>query len=136
MLSDRVAFHPAEGEQSHAARHIRNNRLRALAGQVLMPASVILICAGMLFLGAAPLPYGYYMLLRIVACGVFAYAAFVAHERESSVLPWVYGLLAITFNPVVKVHFPKEIWAVIDVASGIFLLVTSSSLKSRPATSS
>ncbi len=52
-----------------------------------MPAAVIYICAAMLFIGAAPLPYGYYMLLRLVAFGVFAYAAYVAYEKKSKALP-------------------------------------------------
>jgi hypothetical protein len=76
-----------------------------------MPTVVIYVTPAMLFLGAAPLPYGYYMLLRLVACGVFAFAAFIAFDRKSKALPWVYGFMALVFNPIIKIHFPKEIWA-------------------------
>lgn len=96
-----------------------------------MPITVIYIAAAMLFVGAASLPYGYYMLLRIVATGVFIWAAFVAYERGQKSLPWVYGVLAILFNPLLKVHLPKELWAVVDVGSGIFLLVTSKKIRGR-----
>lgn len=96
-----------------------------------MPIAAIYICAVMLFVGAAPLPYGYYTLLRLVACGVFAFAAFIAFERKSKVLPWVYGLLALIFNPIIKIYFPKEIWAVIDIAAGILLLVTAKAIKTK-----
>ena len=89
-----------------------------------MPIAVIYIAATLLFIGAAPLPYGYYMLLRLVATGVFIWAAFVAYERKHKSLPWVYGVLVVLFNPVIKIHLPKELWAVIDVGSGIFLLAT------------
>lgn len=85
----------------------------------------------MLFLGAAQLPYGYYTILRLVACGVFAFAAFVAFERKSKVLPWVYGLLALIFNPIIKIYLPKEIWAVIDIAAGILLLVTAKAIRTK-----
>jgi hypothetical protein len=27
------------------------------------------------------------------------------------------------FNPILKIHFPKEMWAVIDFLSGIFLIL-------------
>ena len=46
-----------------------------------MPITVIYIVAAMLFLGAAPLPYGYYMLLRLAATGVFIWAAIVVHKK-------------------------------------------------------
>lgn len=88
-----------------------------------MPVIPIYIVSVMLFLGAAPLPYGYYMLLRIAACGFFIWAAVVTYEKQSQYLPWVFGLLALLFNPIVKIHFPKELWAAIDVASAIFVLV-------------
>ena len=96
-----------------------------------MPTAVIYITATMLFLGAAPLPYGYYMLLRLVACGVFAFAAFVAFDRKRKALPWVYGFMALVFNPIIKIHFPKEMWAVVDVASGILLLATTKAVKTN-----
>lgn len=85
----------------------------------------------MLFLGAAPLPYGYYMLLRLVACGVFAFAAFIAFNRKHKVLPWVYGFMALVFNPIIKIHFPKEMWAVVDIASGILLFATAKAVKAN-----
>ncbi len=90
-----------------------------------MPRAVIYICAAVLFFGAAPLPYGYYTVLRVVACGVFAFAAFVAFQRKGKATPWLYGLLAVLFNPIIKIHFPKEVWAFIDVAAGVLLLVTA-----------
>jgi len=37
----------------------------------------ITIAILMLLLGLAPLPYGYYILLRIVCCIVFAFAAYM-----------------------------------------------------------
>lgn len=90
-----------------------------------MPAGVIYACAAMLLLGAAPLPYGYYTLLRLVACGVFAYAAFLTADKKHKFLPWVFGLLALLFNPIVKIHLPKELWALVDVAAGVLLLATA-----------
>jgi len=96
-----------------------------------MPKAVIFIAAGMLFVGVLPLPYGYYMLLRFVACGVFAWAAFITYEKNEEVLPWVFGILAIVFNPLIKIHFPKELWAVVDFSSGLLLLLVSKKLISN-----
>ncbi len=96
-----------------------------------MPVAVIYITAAMLFIGAAPLPYGYYMLLRLVATGVFIWAAFIAYERNNEALPWVYGILALLFNPLIKIHLPKELWAVVDVGSGVLLLATKSAIQEK-----
>lgn len=88
-----------------------------------MPVAPIYIVSAMLFIGIAPLPYGYYMLLRLVACCVFAWAAYISFERNENVLPWIFIVLAIVFNPIIKIYFPKEMWAVIDFCSGLFLVL-------------
>ena len=96
-----------------------------------MPRLVIYATAAMLLLGAAPMPYGYYTLLRLVGCIVFAVATFAALARRYATLPWVYGLMALVFNPVFKLHFPKELWALIDVAAAVLLFATAKSIASR-----
>ena len=72
-----------------------------------MPTSVIYTCAALLFVGAAPLPYGYYTLLRLVAFGVLIFTAYVLFDRKYKTLAWVFGVLALLFNPIVFVHLPK-----------------------------
>jgi len=94
-----------------------------------MPIAVIYITSAMLFLGAAPLPYGYYMLLRLVATGVFIWAAITAYEKNDTVLPWVFSLCAIVFNPIMKIHFPEELWAVIDIGAAVLLLAAQAKIK-------
>lgn len=96
-----------------------------------MPITVIYIASAMLFIAAAPLPYGYYTLLRLAATGVFIWAAIIAYDRSHKSLPWVYGVLAVLFNPLIKIHLPKELWAVVDVGSGILLLSTKSVIQQR-----
>jgi hypothetical protein len=93
-----------------------------------MPVAPIYIISALLFLGAVPLPYGYYMLLRIAACGFFIWAAVITYEKQSQYLPWVFGLLALLLNPIIKIHLPKELWAAIDIASAIFILVVRQKL--------
>ncbi|RCX03548.1 DUF6804 family protein [Marinomonas foliarum] len=94
-----------------------------------MPKTLIYIAAGFLFVGVLPLPYGYYMLLRFIACGVFAWAAYIAFEKNENVLPWVFVVLAIVFNPIIKIHFPKEMWVIIDFSSGLLLVLVSGKIQ-------
>lgn len=93
-----------------------------------MPKAVVFITAGLLFIGVLPLPYSYYTLLRLVACGVFAWAAFITYEKSEKIFPWIFVVLAVVFNPFVKLHFPKELWIVIDFSAGLFLLLVSKKL--------
>ena len=74
------------------------------------------------------MPYGYYILLRIAACGFFIWAAVITYEKKSQYLPWAFGLLALLFNPIIKIHLPKGLWVAIDVALAIFVLVVKKNL--------
>ena len=83
-----------------------------------MPIQIIYITSALLLIGAAPIPfYGYYTILRIIAFITFTYATIFTYSQKYSTLPWVYGVLAILFNPIIKIYFPKEVWAVIGVTS-------------------
>ena len=93
-----------------------------------MPKQVIFFAAGFLLLGILPLPHGYFNLLSLIACAVFAGAAYVTFENDEALLPWIFIVLALLFNPVIKVYLSKEIWAVIDGCSAIFLLIVSPKL--------
>lgn len=89
-----------------------------------MPTPIIFICFGMLVIGAAPLPYGYYTLLRLLTCIVFAVGAYIAYKRRTWVVASIYSVVALLFNPIIKVHFSKDIWSVVDVVTAVLLLAT------------
>jgi hypothetical protein len=104
-----------------------------------MPIAVIYIAAGVLFVGAAHgylpyLPYGYYTVLKIVATGVFIGAFLVSFYRDVSLLPWIYLLLAITFNPIIKIPLPSELWMIVDIVAGALLIFTQNKIRQQSAT--
>lgn len=59
-------------------------------------------------------PYSFYVLLRWICCGAFAYSAFTASEKNRVTWAWVFGLLAVLFNPVVPVHLQRDTWQIVD----------------------
>jgi len=69
-------------------------------------------------------PYGYYILLRWVCCAVFTYLAIKAREQNKEGWIWVLGIIAVIYNPVIRVHLTREIWSVINVAT-VVIAVTS-----------
>ena len=62
-------------------------------------------------------PYGYYILLRLVCCGVFVFLALQALAHEMRGWTWVLGITALVYNPFFRVHLTREIWSVVNVVT-------------------
>ena len=61
-------------------------------------------------------PYGYYILLRWVCCGIFAFLAIRAIEnKEKQGWVWILGIMAVVYNPIIRIHLTREIWSIINV---------------------
>lgn len=74
-----------------------------------------LILAAMLLLCLAPMPYGYFMLVRyamMIACGVMAYQYY---QRKKLTAVWVFVSLAVLFQPIYKIALGRTLWNVVDV---------------------
>jgi hypothetical protein len=68
-------------------------------------------------------PYGFYTLLRWICCAAFAYSAFAAHEKNRVPWVWIFGMLAMLFNPIVPLHFQRDTWQMIDwVTIGVIVV--------------
>lgn len=88
----------------------------------VIPATVAALA---LFAALGQWPYGYYTLLRFVVCGAAGYTAFVMYGWGRIALAWLFGFIAVLFNPVVTVHLSRGLWQPIDAVCGVaFLLVT------------
>jgi hypothetical protein len=94
-----------------------------------MPVTLLYITSLLLILGALPLPlplpYAYYELLRFVVTPVAIWTAYIANEKKEIYLMWCYIVVAVIFNPVIKVHLPKELWVAVDIVSCVLLLLTA-----------
>ena len=87
--------------------------------------SMWLVPAGMLIVALAPLPYGYYTLLRLVVCAYCCTLIYLCHVKTKRMASaWVAGLaiIAALFNPIISVHLAREVWAVLDLANATFIL--------------
>lgn len=60
-------------------------------------------------------PYGYYVLLHRVCCGVFAYLTIQAFKQRGEGWAWILCITAAIYNPIVPVHLTREIWSVVNV---------------------
>jgi hypothetical protein len=73
--------------------------------------------------------YSYYILLRWVCCGIFAYLTVEALKREKDGWAWVLGINAVIYNPIIRVHLNRDYWSVINVISIIVALTSIIFLK-------
>lgn len=92
--------------------------------------SLLLISAGLLFIGLINLPIGYYTLLRIVV--TISSVAIVVTEYKYGINQWVIsiGLIAIIFNPLIPIYLNNKFaWIPIDITVGIVFAIKSFSLK-------
>lgn len=85
----------------------------------------------MLFLAIPKLPYGYYILLRWVVTISALFSVWVAYDSEDKFWLFLMGGIAILFNPIIPVHFTKEIWVVIDIVVAILFLVSIFTIKPK-----
>ncbi len=83
---------------------------------------VYLILAAMMLLCLAPMPYGYYMLVRFVAMVVFGLLAYRYYSIQKIPAACIFGILALLFQPIFKIAMGRVVWNVIDVLVAILLI--------------
>ena len=82
-----------------------------------------LFLAAMLLLCLAPMPYGYFMLVRFVMMVAFGWMAYQYYLRQKAVAMWVLVALALLFQPIYKIALGRVTWNVVDVIVAIVLIL-------------
>ena len=83
---------------------------------------VYLILAALMLLCLAPMPYGYFQLVRFVAMVAFGLMAYQYYVRHKSIAATVFGVLALLFQPIYKIALGRATWNVIDVVVAALLI--------------
>ena len=80
----------------------------------------LLASMGVLLVGLAPMPYGFYSFARLTVCLTAALVSF--NDYNSGHQKWVVFLgIAVLFNPLAPIYLNRSIWIVIDLATiGLF----------------
>lgn len=77
----------------------------------------------MLLLCLAPMPYGYYEIVRVAAMVLFGAMAYGYHEARKDGLMVTFGVLAVLFQPFFKIALGRTMWNIVDVAVAALLIV-------------
>lgn len=91
---------------------------------------ILLIAAVFLFLALINgWPYGFFTLLRFVVFAISAYVAWMSYEVKKEKWVWIFGFIAVLFNPFIIIHFNRKTWSIIDLIVGIFMIISVFVLK-------
>ena len=88
-----------------------------------MKKQIYLFLAAMLLLCLAPMPYGYFMLVRFVMMVAFGWMAYQYYQRHKTLATWVFGILAMLFQPMYKIALGRTMWNIVDVIVAIGLII-------------
>lgn len=90
----------------------------------MMLNAIKVVLAIFLLLCLAPMPYGYYQLVRFIAMLGFGILAYHSNKERDNAMAVVYAVLAVLFQPLFKIALGRELWNIVDVVVGVGLFVS------------
>ncbi|OGG39134.1 hypothetical protein A3I34_02830 [Candidatus Jorgensenbacteria bacterium RIFCSPLOWO2_02_FULL_45_12] len=69
-------------------------------------------------------PYGYYQLLRWFVSVVGIYVVYLVYNNRKDFWAWIFGAIAILFNPIFPIYLSKSVWQPIDIIVAIIFFVS------------
>ena len=86
--------------------------------------TISIICIVLLLIAIPTgLPYGYYIFLRWIISLSSVFIAYKAYERGKNTWIYIFGGLAILFNPIVPVYLDKSVWVSINLTSVVLFMI-------------
>lgn len=78
------------------------------------------------FLLIALLPHNihaYYTFLKLLCFLVFLYLAASSVNLKEYNWGWTFSILSILYNPIIKIHFKKDFWFLINIITLIIIII-------------
>jgi hypothetical protein len=83
-----------------------------------------------LAIGILPMPYGYYMLSRLVVSAGALYFAFNFYKINDNFQVWVFGFLVVLYNPIIPISLgSKELWMIVNIPTIYYFYINRNSIK-------
>lgn len=77
-----------------------------------------------LAIGLLPMPYGYYMLSRLVVSGCALYFAFNSFKEKDNIKLWIFGFIVVLYNPLIPISLgSKELWIIVNIPTIIYFFI-------------
>ena len=86
-----------------------------------MEKLIKIILAILLLLCLIDFPYGFYQLVRFIALVGFGILAFKEYEKDNQSGMIIYIVLALLFQPLIKISLGRTLWNIVDVIVALYL---------------
>ena len=83
-----------------------------------------ILAAVLLLWALADNPYGYYQFLRWAILVIGVYTAYTFYKQQKIAWAWIFGIMAVLFNPIFPFYLSKDTWQLIDVAAAIIFFAS------------
>ena len=80
------------------------------------------VIATLLLLCLFDMPFGFYTFVRFAAAAAFCYFAYKSYNSCDKDMMILFIVLAILFQPFVKIPLGRIIWNIVDVAIAVLLI--------------
>ncbi|MFP3834638.1 DUF6804 family protein [Chryseobacterium sp. SIMBA_028] len=89
-----------------------------------MDKIIKIVLSVLLFTCLLDMPYGYFQLVRFAALIGFGLLSYKANQQSRQTEVFIYGALALLFQPFFKIALGRELWNIVDVIVGVGLLMS------------
>ena len=89
-----------------------------------MEKTIKIILAILFLICLTDMPYGYYQFVRFVGLIGFAILASQSNKQGRQTETIIYWGLALLFQPIFKITLGREIWNIVDLITGIGLIIS------------
>ena len=83
-----------------------------------------IILAGFLLSCLADMPYGYFQFVRFLALAGFAFLSYNSYNSGRQTEMFIFGTLALLFQPFYKIYPGHEMWSILDVVVAVGLILS------------
>ena len=90
----------------------------------MLKTIIKIILSILFFICLLHMPYGYYQVVRFIGMLGFALLAYYSYDDNKKVEVIIYIVLALLFQPFLKVALGRTIWNVVDVIVSAGLIVS------------
>lgn len=73
------------------------------------------------------LPYFYFQILRFLVFGTMIYCSTLINNNKNWKMMFI--IIGIIFNPLIPIHFPRDLWVFIDLFTAIILGISIIKIK-------
>lgn len=77
-----------------------------------------------LVIGFLPMPFGYYIISRLIVSGCALYFAVKFYKQQDNFKPWIFGFLVVLYNPIIPMPLgSKELWMIVNIPTIYYFFI-------------